>query len=411
MSNLMGSVGPEAALERQQTFQALNFRHATWLELFFDLVFVAVVGVMAHELGHTHQDQIEKRQLVSFFGVVVPILWVWSGHTIFANRYDTDSLWQRFCAIALMALVLLTSLFMRDVQGGGSPGFIVAYAAMQAVVAAAYFTAPRTTSAGDVLAHGVGWAIVAGVVVSGSSLFAPPPFRLSLIFTGIALQILLMARLRRAAVTFPVHRSHLIERIGLFAIIVLGETILRIVGSFTARERYDIFDVVAAAAGFLLIVLIWWIYFGAFHLLERARRIRSGFSLILSQLMVFVGMIFLANLTGHAINGDLSRQAFANLGLAGAALFYVGKQIPYFLSFPPHRIPIIVNTFICMGITVAATFLPRPEYSLVVMCFGMLVYVQLNLQWTIPLHNVEAYLTRKANPSRAAFLEGARNDP
>lgn len=79
------------------------------------------------------------------------------------------------------------------------------------------------------------------------------------------------------------------------------------------------------------------------------------------------------------------------LGVTGAVLFYLGKQIPYFMAYPPLRVPTVVNTLVCLGITVIATFLPRPEYSLLMMCFGMFVYVQLNLRWTIPLHNVDAY--------------------
>jgi len=43
------------------------------------------------------------------------------------------------------------------------------------------------------------------------------------------------------------------------------------------------------------------------------------------------------------------------------------------------------------SLPVIATFLPRPDYSLLMMCFGMFVYVQLNLRWTIPMHNVDAY--------------------
>jgi hypothetical protein len=44
-----------------------------------------------------------------------------------------------------------------------------------------------------------------------------------------------------------------------------------------------------------------------------------------------------------------------------------------------------------------ATFLPRAEYSLLMMCFGMFVYVQLNLRWTLRRHHIEDYAeTEKA---------------
>lgn len=374
-----------------QTFQALSIRHATWLELFFDLVFVAVIGVMAHGLAHTDHGELHGEQLLSFFLVVVPALWVWAGHTMFANRYDTDSVWQRLCAIAVMALILVMSLFIRDAQGIGYPGFLLTYLAMQGVLALAYFTAPRTTPAGDALARGMGIAVLAGMAISAASLLIASNWKFALLYAGIVVQLALMACLNGKARAFPVHRKHLIERIGLFAIIVLGETVISIVGSFSAREEYDIFDIIAAAAGFLLIVQIWWVFFDALHLLERAKRIQSGLLVMLSHLPLYVGIIFMANLTGHAINGDLNLQTFSVLGVTGAVLFYLGKQIPYFLAYPPYRLSNVVNTLICIGITVAATFLPRAEYALLVMCFGMFVYVQLNLRWTIPMHNVEAY--------------------
>jgi low temperature requirement protein LtrA len=395
-----GEIIPAAGSDQQrnrathQTFQALGVRHATWLELFFDLVFVAVIGIVAHGLAHTEHGEIESKRLVSFFAVIVPTLWVWAGHTLFANRYDIDSNWQRACAIMMMGFVLLMSPYIEGVQGTGYRGVVLTYLAMQGVLALAYFTAPSTTPEGDALARGTGVAIVVGMAVSASSMLIDSEWRFALFYGGIVVQLLLMARLNDKASVFPVHRQHLIERIGLFAIIVLGETVIRIVGSFAAHKDYDTFDMIAAAAGFVLIVQIWWIFFGALHLLEQAKRIQSGLVVILSHLLLYVGMIFLANLTGHAINGDLSGQTFAVLGVSGAVLFYLGKQIPYFIAFPPYRVSNVVNTLICVGITVIATFLPRPEYSLIMMCFGMFVYVQLNLRWTIPLHNVDAYLSR-----------------
>ena len=144
---------------------------------------------------------------------------------------------------------------------------------------------------------------------------------------------------------------------------MLGETVIRIVGSFTAREQYDIFDAIAAAARFLLIVQVWWIY-SAPSICLNAQRIQSGLVVLVSNLLLYVGIIFLANLTGHAINGDINRQTFSMLGVTGAVLFYLGKQIPYFMAYPPLRVPTVVNTLVCLGITVIATFLPRPEYSL-----------------------------------------------
>ena len=68
-----------------------NDRHATWLELFFDLVFVASIGVITHHLAHAHHGHIEIRQVLLFPVEFIPVWWIWASHTLYANRFDTDS--------------------------------------------------------------------------------------------------------------------------------------------------------------------------------------------------------------------------------------------------------------------------------------------------------------------------------
>lgn len=97
----------------ETTFQSLPIRQATWLELFFDLVFVAVIGVVAHTLAHTHLGHLSIEQLFNFFLAFLPILWVWSTHTMFSNRYDRDDNKQKFLTLGLMGLVILMSTIHR----------------------------------------------------------------------------------------------------------------------------------------------------------------------------------------------------------------------------------------------------------------------------------------------------------
>ncbi|HEY9905513.1 MAG TPA: low temperature requirement protein A, partial [Candidatus Sericytochromatia bacterium] len=74
-------------------------RHATWLELFYDLVFVVAIAELAHNLeGDT--------SLSGFFGFVflfIPIWWCWVGTTFYATRFDTDDLGHRLFALLQMA--------------------------------------------------------------------------------------------------------------------------------------------------------------------------------------------------------------------------------------------------------------------------------------------------------------------
>ncbi|MFV0461565.1 MAG: low temperature requirement protein A [Actinomycetales bacterium] len=392
----------------QDTFRTLQWRQATWLELFFDLVFVAVIGVVAHTLAHTHHGHLSVEQLFDFFLTFVPVLWVWSTHTLFANRYDTDSHGQRYVTLAIMALVIVMSTFITSTSGNGFTGFVTCYVGMRGLQAYSYAKAPRTTPAGNQLARKLGVVIVVGTAISALSLALPEGWREAALYTGIAVEIILQLRLTPLASTFPVHRKHLAERVGLLTIIVLGETVISIIGSMSSADEITSAGVISAVAGFVLIAQIWWVFFGSLHRLERAKRLTTGNVMVLSHLVFYVGLIFLANLVRHAINQDLDHETFAIMAVTGMTLFYVGKQIPYMVAFPPYRFGLVVNSVVCIGITMVATLMSRTEYSLIVMCVGMAVYVQLNVRWLIPSYDVSDYLLDEPEPGHSSGMLGTQ---
>ena len=73
-------------------------RSATWLELFYDLVFVVAVAALGHRLLVDHH----WGGALAFAGLFVPLWWSWASFTFYADRYDTDDLGQRLLAVAQM---------------------------------------------------------------------------------------------------------------------------------------------------------------------------------------------------------------------------------------------------------------------------------------------------------------------
>ena len=82
---------------------------------------------------------------------------------------------------------------------------------------------------------------------------------------------------------------------------------------------------------------------------------------------------------------------FRFMSILGIALFYLGKQISYFVVLPPYRLNIVINTVVCLAVTTASTFLPRPEYALIGMTLGVVFYSYSNFRWTLT-KDVTAYL-------------------
>jgi hypothetical protein len=93
-------------LQRSET-DAGKQRTATWLELFFDLAFILVVGELAVGL----RDDLTLHGVLVFAGLFTSVWWAWAGFTFYANRFDTDDVVYRLAKLAAM-------LAITAIQGG-----------------------------------------------------------------------------------------------------------------------------------------------------------------------------------------------------------------------------------------------------------------------------------------------------
>ena len=76
-------------------------RHATWLELFYDLLFAAVVAQLTFQLS----QNLSGFGILSFVILCVPVWWAWAGQAFYATRFDTDDLGHRLFIIVQMFAV------------------------------------------------------------------------------------------------------------------------------------------------------------------------------------------------------------------------------------------------------------------------------------------------------------------
>ena len=91
-------------------------RHATWLELFFDLVFVICIA----EVVHTLEDYRSLGDFLGTAGLFVAVWWAWVGYTVYADRFDTDDLLHRVLVLAGMLAVIAMALSIHDALHGGA---------------------------------------------------------------------------------------------------------------------------------------------------------------------------------------------------------------------------------------------------------------------------------------------------
>jgi len=233
-----------------------EMRRATWLELFFDLVFVAAVGQLANALA----AEPTTARFFEFLGLFVPVWWAWMGFTFYANRFDTDDLPYRLLMLCAMFGVAILATTIPSVFRGATEGFPLAYIAVRTVLVTLYARASRHVPEARALTRTFLVAFSYAVLLWALSLALGAPW--AYVLWGLALTIELVApipawRLLRDA---PVDRMHLPERFGLLTLIVLGESVLAVVLG-VSKISWDAGSAAAAVAGFIVAAALWWIYF------------------------------------------------------------------------------------------------------------------------------------------------------
>lgn len=238
-------------------------RPATPLELFFDLVFVVAVAFSA---DHLHGALVRGEVLVPVVRYVMAFFalwWAWVNFTWFASAYDNDDIAYRLFVFVTMtgALIFAAGIpqFFEDLSRRLTVlGYVVMRLALVTQwIRVARADSPRRTTAYryaiGVTVCQLGWvAALVAPVLWGPALFLLTPAEL------------LVPMWAENATPTTWHPGHIVERYGLFMIIVLGESVLAAsiaiqsatVGTELTGELLQLI-----VGGLLIIYSMWWIYF------------------------------------------------------------------------------------------------------------------------------------------------------
>lgn len=355
-------------------------RHATWLECFFDLIFVVVIDDVTHLLSETHAGHLDPLQFWKFVLIFIPLWWIWASHTMYANRFDADDRQHRLATLVIMFLLIIVSGLIGQRFLAGYEAIVVCYAGAKYIIAGMYFVSKRRHKESVQLATAVGWVILVGSSISLASVLFPAPERYFVFYLGIAFDLsAFIFFLSRPLQAIPVHTEHLIERVGLLTIIILGESITSLSAGL-ADIHWTAERLFTAATGFVMISSIWWVYFDSFHLLTE-QKLATGHSILYSHLFVFIGLSILASLIRHAILDDMALADFRILSVIGAVCFFIGKQYAYFMERPELRRYLVVNTLVVFGLTGVSLLLPATDAILLGLTATVICYAFLSFRY------------------------------
>ena len=293
-------------------------RHATWLELFYDLVFVVTISQLSHYLLH----DVSLSNFFGFLFLFIPVWWSWIGTTFFATRFYSDDLGHRLLLLLQMGGAGAMAVNISGAFNNNFSGFALSYAFMRLILVIEYVRVFRTIKSSEttnplVKRYIIGFSIAA-IIWLVSAFVSITEIRFALWVIGIIIDFATPISTSKLTSKFAPHISHLPERMGLFTLIVLGESIVGIVNGMT-EQIWDVYSVIEASLGLCISFSLWWLYFDStgrlpIQILREKGRISlyliwlyTHFPLVVAITAVGVGIRRLVSSEQHSVlaNSDL----------------------------------------------------------------------------------------------------------
>ena len=316
-------------------------RKVSWLELFFDLIFVAAVAQVAEPL----REHYSPGGVIRFATLFALIWWAWTGYTVFATRFDADDGVQRVMTLLQMFVVAAMAANAEDELGSrSSAGFMAAYAVLRLVLVAQYFRARHVPRARPLTTRYIAGHGVAAMLWLASSI-VPAPWRFGLWTAAFVIDLGTPWLALPHTFAVPPDPAHLPERVGLFTLILLGESVIAVMHGMKSQEEWSLAAASAAFSGMAVLFALRWWYFDVAraaserHVRDRRDALRfhlwsySHFPLYLGLIVTAVGVQRVVTVASHA---SLSGGEIALLFGAGACVVGAMTAIGALSRVKPH---------------------------------------------------------------------------
>lgn len=234
---------------------------AGWLELFYDLIYVAAFIQLGDALS-AHYAEMKALAFLIFAGLFAPLWLTWTSFTFFSNRFVVDDFLHRALVFGQMFGIAGMAVNVGGVFEGDPRRFVLCLVLARAVLVAFYARSYRAESRARELSRRNLITFGIGALIWLISAFTPAPWGYGL--WAVALLVDFSAGLSRQSRAlsgrYPPDAEHMTERYGLLTIIVLGEAFVKVLSAVAAEGmsgQYVLMSVLALAITFSL----WWIYF------------------------------------------------------------------------------------------------------------------------------------------------------
>ena len=245
----------------------LDHRQVTFLELFYDLVYVVLIAELTHALA----TDVNGKTLLNFAFLFVIVWWAWLNGTVYHDIHGNNDIRTRVFTFLQMLTVAAMAIFAHDAFGETSAGFAISYAAFQLILGYLWW---RTGVYDDnhrpvTIPYIIAFTVT--TLLFFISAFVPAPLRFYMWGIAVLISVVLPILVLGGGSNNPAIQAQLelsrtptaslVERFGLITIIVLGEVIVAVVQGVAGHHHLTLEVGLIGGMGMLIAIGLWWLYF------------------------------------------------------------------------------------------------------------------------------------------------------
>ncbi len=245
----------------------LERRQVTFLELFYDLVYVVLIAQLSHALA----EHINWVGAGGFAFLFVVVWWAWFNGSSYHDLHGNNDIRTRVFTFLQMLTVITMAIFAHDALGESSVWFALSYAAFQLILTYLWWRTGVYDPDHRPLSRPYAATFLLNTLLFAASALIPIPWRFYLWGLALLLSLLLPLftislgkrdpRVQAQIDIVTTVSPSLVERFGLFTIIVLGEVIVGEVSGVLENHHLNWLISLTAALGSLIAIGLWWVYF------------------------------------------------------------------------------------------------------------------------------------------------------
>ena len=233
-------------------------RSISWLELFYDLVYIATLI----QIGNFLSSNVDTQGFAQFLVLTVVVWWAWTGETFYQNRYVVDDLIHRVLVFTQMFAVATIGLSISMAFGDLYVQFTLAYVVIRLMLIFMYLRSMRAHPESSALSRGYVTGFSLGIAVWLGSLLLPAEIHWVGWLVGITIELTvpLRPRIRVLQQSVSIDYHHIAERFGIFTIIVLGESFVKVLDDAQGIS-IEVPQMIFSTFGLSVLYSLWWLYF------------------------------------------------------------------------------------------------------------------------------------------------------